>query len=135
MDIVVNKTLPPYIDEVYEQEKLLIEFSKSRGFQLFFWSADIDIINNLPSEKLNNKYYICHEEIEKLPLQIPPETNNHSFVRMGPKRTMFDVFFGHGGTTIFDETNGVVGDGHLGEKGHFIQYELFYKYITKNNLV
>ena len=47
MDIAVNKTLPPYIEEVYEQEKLLVEFSKSKGFQLFFWSADIDIINNL----------------------------------------------------------------------------------------
>ena len=75
------------------------------------------------------------EEIEKLPLEIPPGTNNHSFVRMGQKKTIFDVFFEHGGTTIFDETNEVVGDGHLGEKGHFIQYELFYKYITKNNLI
>ena len=135
MDIAVNKTLPPYIEDVYEQEKLLVEFSKSTGFQLFFWSADIDIINNLPSEKLRNKYYILHEEIEKLPLEIPPGTNNHSFVRMGQKKTIFDVFFEHGGTTIFDETNEVVGDGHLGEKGHFIQYELFYKYITKNNLI
>lgn len=135
MDIAVNKTLPPYIEEVYEQEKLLIQYSKSKGFQLFFWSADIDVINNLPSEKLKNPYYLLHEEIEKLPLEIKPGENNHSFVRMGPKRTMFDVFFKHGGTTIFDETNGVVGDGHLGENGHRIQYELFYKYITKNNLI
>jgi hypothetical protein len=135
MEIALNKTLPPYIEEVYEQEKLMIQFSKSKGFQLFFWSSDIDIINNLPPEKLNNKYYILHEEITKLPLLIQLEKNNHSFVRMGAKRTMFDVFFEHGGTTIYDETNGVVGDGHLGEKGHFIQYELFYKYITKNNLI
>jgi hypothetical protein len=134
-EIAVNKTLPPYIEEVYEQEKLIKEFSKSKGFRLFFWSADIDVINNLPSEKLRNKYYILHEEIEKLPSEIPLGTENHSFVRMGQKRTMFDVFFEHGGTTIFDETNGVVGDGHLGENGHFVQYELFYKYITKNNLI
>lgn len=135
MDIAVNKTLPPYIEEVYEQEKLLIQYSKTKGFQLFFWSADIDVINNLPPQKLRNQYYLLHEEIEKLPLEIPPGVNNHSFVRMGPKRTMFDVFFNHGGTTIFDETNGVVGDGHLGENGHRIQYELFYKYIIKNNLI
>jgi hypothetical protein len=135
MDIAVNKTLPPYIDEVYEQEKLLLEFSKSKGFQVFFWSSDIDIINNLSSEKLNKVHYILHEEIEKLPLEIPFSDYNHCFVRMGMKRTIFDVFFNYGATTIFDETNKVVGDGHLGENGHFIQYELFYKYITKNNLI
>ena len=134
-DIAVNKTLPPYIEEVYEQEKLIREFSKSKGFRLFFWSADINVINNLSSEKLNKEYYLLHDEIENIPLDISTETNNHSFVRMGKKRTIFDVFFNHGATTIYDETNGVVGDGHLGENGHLIQYELFYKYITKNNLI
>jgi hypothetical protein len=134
-DIAVNKTLPPYIDEVYEQEKLITQFSKSKGFRLFFWSADIDIINNLPPEKLNNDLYLLHEEIGSLPVDIRPEINNHSFVRMGMKRTIFDVFFNNGATTIFDETNRVVGDGHLGENGHVIQYEMFYKYITKNNLI
>jgi hypothetical protein len=134
-DIAVNKTLLPYIEEVYEQEKLIREFSKSKGFRLFFWSADIDVINNLPSEKLNKEYYLLHDEIEKIPLDIPTQTNNHNFVRMGKKRTIFDVFFEKGGATISDETNEIVGDGHLGEKGHLIQYELFYKYITKNNLI
>jgi len=114
---------------------LIREFSKSKGFRLFFWSADIDVINNLPSEKLNKEYYLLHDEIEKIPLDILTQTNNHSFVRMGKKRTIFDVFFEKGGTTISDETNEIVGDGHLGEKGHLIQYELFYKYITKNNLI
>lgn len=135
MDIAVNKTLPPYIEEVYEQEKLIIQFSKSKGFQLFFWSSDVDVINNLPPQKLKNEYYILHDEIEKLPLEIPPSSNHHGFVRMGLKRTMFDVIFKHGGSTIYDETNGVVPDGHLGEHGHRIQYELFYKYITKNKLI
>jgi hypothetical protein len=133
-DIAVNKTLPPYIEEVYEQEKLIIELSKSKGFSLFFWSADIDIINNLPSIKLNNNYYLLHEEIEKIPLEIN-EVYNHSFVRMGKSRTIFDVFFKYGGTTIYDETNGIVGDGHLGEMGHLIQFELFYKNIIKNKLI
>jgi len=134
-DIAVNKTLPPHIEEIYEQEKLMKEFSNAKGFRLFLWSADVDIINNLPSAKLNNKYYLLHDEIEKTPLEIHSGTNNHSFVRMGMKRTIFDVFFNNGGTTIFDETNRVVGDGHLGEQGHLVQFELFYKYITKNNLI
>jgi hypothetical protein len=134
-DIAVNKTLPPYIEEVYEQEKLIREYSKSKGFRLFFWSADIGIINNLSPEKLNNEYYLLHDEIEKIPMDIFAGENNHSFVRPHMRRTIFDVFFNYGGTTIYDETNGVVGDGHLGEQGHLVQFELFYKYITKNNLI
>jgi hypothetical protein len=134
-DIAVNKTLPPYIEEVYEQEKLIREYSKSKGFRLFFWSADIDIINNLSSEKLNSEYYLLHDKIDGLPMDVSFIKNNRGFVRSDLRRTIFDVFFNHGGTTIYDETNGAVGDGHLGEQGHLVQFELFYKYITKNNLI
>jgi hypothetical protein len=135
-DIAVNKTLSPYIEEVYEQEKLIKEFSKSKGFRLFFWSADIDIINNLSSEKLNNEYYLLHKEIEKIPLDFPDSLNGGCFVRTHKsKKTIFDVFFNRGGSTIYHETNGVIGDGHLGEKGHQVQYELFYKYITENTQI
>lgn len=134
-DIALNKVLPLYIDEVYEQENLILEYAKAKHFQVFFWSSDIDIINNLPSENLNKKIYLLHQEIDKTPLMLPPSTDNHSFVRSEQQRTIFDVFFNHGGTTIYDETNGVVGDGHLGERGHQVQYELFYKYITENTLI
>lgn len=134
-EIAVNKTLPPYIEEVYEQEKLIREYSKSKGFRLFFWSADIDIINNLSSEKLNSEYYLLHDKIDRIPMDVSFTNSDHSFVRSEPRRTIFDVFFNHGGTTIYDETNGVVGDGHLGEQGHLVQFELFYKYITKNTLI
>jgi len=133
IDITLNKILPPQIDEIYNYEKLIIEYSKSKKFQVFFWSADIDIINNLPTEKLINKNYLLHHEINDLPSHIL--ASNNRFSRAEFKRTIFDVFFNHGGTTIFDETNGEVKDGHLGENGHLVQYELFYKYITKNNLI
>jgi hypothetical protein len=132
-EISLNKTLPLYIDEVYEQEKLLVEFSKSKEFQLFFWSADIDIINNLPAEKLINRKYILHEEINELPLEIVPP--HIVIARSEMKRTIFDVFYKYGGVTIGEESNWEIVDMHLGEKGHIIQSELFYKYIIKNNLI
>lgn len=134
-DVAFNKELPLYVEEIYEYEKLLYEYSKSKGFKIFFWSCDINIINNLSSEMINDKKYLIHDEIEQIPLEIPKGQNDHSFVRADFKRTIFDVFFKYGGTTIYDETNGVVGDGHLGEKGHRVQYELFYKYIIENTLI
>jgi len=133
MDIAVNKTLPPYIDEVYEQEKLLVEFSKSKEFQLFFWSADIDIINNLPAEKLINRKYILHEQINELPLEIGHP--HITIARSEMKRTIFDVFYKYGGVTIGEESNWEIVDMHLGEKGHIIQSELFYKYITEKKII
>jgi len=134
-DIALNKILPPYIDEVYEYENLILEYAKAKQFQVFFWSSDIDIINNLPSDKLYKRIYLLHQEIDKTPLMLPTGIENHSFVRSAQQRTIFDVFFNHGGTTIYDETNGEVGDGHLGERGHQVQYELFYKYIIENSLI
>ena len=134
MDIAVNKSLPPYIDEVYEQEKLLLEFSKSKGFQLFFWSPDIDIINNLPSEKLIDRKYILHEQINNLPLIIL-NSKHIQIVRPEIKRTIFDVFYEYGGVTIGEESNWEIVDMHLGEKGHIIQSELFYNYIMDSNLI
>lgn len=133
MDIAINKTLPPYIEEVYEQEKLINELSKLKGFQLFFWSADVDIINNLPTEKLFNKNYLLHHEINDL--MGHSNVGGKRFARTEFRKTIFDVIFNHGGDTIFEETNGEVEDGHLGEKGHMVQYELFYKYIKENSLI
>ena len=51
------------------------------------------------------------------------------------KRTIFDVFHQYGAMTIGEETNWQVRDNHLGEKGHIVQSELFYKYITEKKLI
>lgn len=134
MDIALQKTLLPCIEEIYEHEKLIYEYSKSKNFEVFFWSADIDIINNLPSEKLIDRKYILHEQINNLPLIIL-NSKHIQIVRPEPKRTIFDVFYEYGGVTIGEESNWEIVDTHLGEKGHIIQSELFYKYIIKNNLI
>jgi hypothetical protein len=132
-EIALNKTISLYIDEVYEKENLILEYSKSKKFKVFFWSADIDIINNLPSKKLNDRKYILHKEIDELPLNIVGE--HIHIARSEMRRTIFDVFFKYGGVTISEETNGNVMDNHLGEKGHVVQFELFYKYLTENSII
>ena len=133
-DIALQKTLIPCIEEIYEHEKLIYEYSKSKKFEVFFWSADIDIINNLPSEKLIDRKYILHDEINSLPLIIQGE-NYIRINRPELKRTIFDVFHQYGAVTVGEETNWEVQDYHLGEKGHIIQSELFYKYITEKKLI
>jgi hypothetical protein len=122
--IAVNRSHPMQIDEIYQFEKLLKEYSNSKGFHIFFWSADIDIINDLPNNKLSDFNYILHDEIMKLP---PFNLNNDKI------RTMFDVIFKHGGKTIEEELGFNIFDGgHLGESGHKVQAELFYDYLVKH---
>jgi hypothetical protein len=121
-DIALQKTLIPCIEEIYEHEK----------FEVFFWSADIDIINNLPSEKLIDRKYILHDKINSLPLIVQCGI---AVNRSEPKRTIFDVFYQYGAMTVGEETNWEIQDNHLGEKGHIIQFELFYKYITEKKLI
>ena len=133
-DIALQKTLPPCIEEIYEHEMFIYEYSKSKKFEVFFWSADVDIINNLPSEKLIDRKYILHDQINNLPLKIQAE-NHIQINRSEMKRTIFDVFYEYGGVTVAEETNYKVYDNHLGEKGHIIQSELFHKYITEKKLI
>ena len=133
-DIALQKILPLCIEEIYEHEKLIYEYSKSKKFEVFFWSADIDIINNLPTEKLIDKKYILHNQINNLPL-ILQDVNVIPINRPEFKRTIFDVFHQYGAMTIGEETNWQVRDNHLGEKGHIVQSELFYKYITEKKLI
>lgn len=132
IDVALQKTLPLCIDEIYENENLISEYSKSKGFEVFFWSADVDIINDLPTERLIDRKYILGDLINNIPSPIPYE-KHIQIHRASMKRTIFDVFYEYGGVTIAEETNWEVLDNHLGEKGHVVQSELFYKYITKKN--
>ena len=122
-EIAMNRSHPLHIQEIYNYQKILTEYSKSKKFYLFFWSADLDIINNLPDEELKDDRYILHDEISKLP---PFNSNNQKI------KTFFDVIFKYGGKTIEQETDDKILNGyHLGESGHRVQGELFYKYLLK----
>jgi len=120
--IASNRIHQIQIDEIYSYQKLLLEYASVKKFHLFFWSADVDIINCLPNKELLNDKYILNDEIVK----IPPLNIHHDKVR-----TLFDVIKKHGGKTIEEETNFTIHDGgHMGESGHQVQANLFYDYIT-----
>lgn len=115
-EIISNQLQTPYLDEIYNREKIIEQLSKSIGFELYFWSADASIIYDLPYEKLNQKKYILHNIIDK---EAP-----------GQLGSFFNTIKKYGGQTISEETNNIIPDIHLGESGHKVQFELFYEYIN-----
>jgi len=115
-EIISNQLQTPYLDEIYNREKIIEQLSKSIGFELYFWSADESIIYDLSNEKLNQKKYILHNIIDKK--------------ASGHRGHFFNTIKKYGGQTIFEETNNIISDIHLGESGHRVQFELFYEYIN-----
>ena len=119
-EIISNQLENPYLDEIYNREKIIEQLSKAIEFELYFWSADGTIIYDLPNEKLNQKKYILHNIIDK---KAP-----------GQLGSFFNTIKKYGGQTISEETNNTIPDIHLGESGHRVQFELFYDYINQIKL-
>jgi hypothetical protein len=114
-EIVYNRTHPFYIEEIYNYEKMIDQLSDSKKFKVYYWSAaENNIITNIPTEKLRQiKKYILSD-------QIHPDNNN-----------LRQIITKMGGLTIKEETDGFINDYHLGESGHKVQSELFYKHIIE----
>lgn len=118
-EILTNRMSKLYSDEIYQYEHLLEQYAKSKGFELYFWSTDNDIIYSLPKEEFAMRKYILNDKLE---------LGTYNNVHMGGD--MMSYIIKMGGKTIIDETNGAVLDMvHLGESGHIVQSELFYDYI------
>ena len=107
-----------YVEEIYDYENIIDTLAKSIGFNVYYWSVDNTVIQNLPPELLHQKKYILNELFDG------DEYNG-----------MLGVIIKNGGQTITQETNEVVNDDHFGEKGHLVQSELFYNYIIKTNSI
>jgi hypothetical protein len=122
-DIAVNRTNKLYREEIYDYEKIIDTLAKAIGFDVYYWSADSDLIfeKNLTGEYPLKKYILSD-------IVAPPDHSN------GYIDFHIIKFFGElGGLRICDETDFDVNDIHLGESGHKLQAELFYNYINKFN--
>lgn len=120
-EILNNRMSNLYSDEIYQYEHLLEQFAKSKGFELYFWSTDNEIIYNLPENEFRLKKYLLSNILE---------TGTYHNIHMGGDLMSYIVKMG--GKTIIDETEGAVMDMiHLGEFGHIIQSKLFFEHITK----
>jgi len=110
-EIIYNRTLIPYIYELYDYMKIMDRLSESVGFKLYYWGFNENLIYNLPKEELEQEKFLLCKKIK--------DRHHHCF------RVAHD----HGSQTITDETNGLIEDSHMGEKGHRVLAELFYDHI------
>lgn len=112
LDIAENNSNELYVQEIYNYENILDRLAESVGFKVFYWSADPYIINNLEYQFKKQPKYIYN-------LRVPHGKN------------FFWLINFYGGKTISQECEPHLYDMHLGEKGHQVQFELFYKYINE----
>jgi hypothetical protein len=111
IEIQVNRTEKPWIEEIYSFQKIIMELCKSIGCEIYFWSAD-DYINNKESIEFK-------ENIKSL----FPEANCDMTQYLRSR---------YGAHTIWEETNRVINDQqHYGESGHRIMGEIFTNEIIR----
>jgi hypothetical protein len=115
-EIVVNRSHPLYIQEVYYRMNLINYISNAVGFDIYYWSREEFLTYNGTSKVKNDRRFLLTDKI------------NYS-----KGDDIFKLIFKNGGETIIEETKGVVNDNHLGEKGHQVQAELFYDHIINYN--
>ena len=97
------------IEEIYSFQNFIEEFCNSLGCEIYFWSADDEIINKESNEFKSKRKYLF------------PEANIDMTQYLRRK---------YGAETIHEETSGEVLDQqHYGEKGHIVMGEIFYNEI------
>ena len=111
--IVLNRTLKPYVDELYDYENMVNRLSKSVGFNVFYWSIDNGMLYNVPNLHEKN-HYLLNDMIR----------DRHD--------NAFTVTNRNGGYKIVEETDGKIIDFHLGGTGHKVMGDLFYQHIIKH---
>jgi hypothetical protein len=110
-EITINRTLRPYIIQIYDYMKIMDRLSETVGFKLYYWTFIEDLIYNLRKEILLQEKYLLCDKIE--------DRHHHCF------RVAYD----NGSQTITQETNGLIEDSHMGEKGHKVLAKLFHNHI------
>jgi hypothetical protein len=108
-EICANRTHPLYVTDIYRYIKIINKLAEAIGFDIYFWSVDDCIIYDLPTDKKNFKYYLLNDT----------KTGN----------AFDEILLQSNNGRIKEETNGLINDLHLGESGHKVQADLFFKHI------
>jgi hypothetical protein len=110
--ITYNRTSELYFDEVFNYIKLIDVLTKAKNFKTYYWFSDQGLIEKLNTETPNKDRFILW------------------------KNEMLYMVYRKGGKNIQQETNGEVGDNHLGESGHIVQANLIYDHLMgKKNII
>lgn len=113
--IIENRKHTLWQYEIHQYMKFIMNFCYQKKLHIYFWSSEDE--NLLYGEHALKKY-----EYDK---------NSHVIKNNNRIGLVFDLI-SKGSSTIEIDTNGVIKDCHLGEKGHFDMANLFYNYIIQN---
>jgi hypothetical protein len=108
-EVWVNRSCSAFTNEIYSFEKLIDDYAKHKGFEVFYWGLMNDVINSEPDEFRYKRKYML------------PEANMN----------MIEYFALNGFESIIVETNRTVWDHHPGQIGYEVMADLFYNDLIK----
>jgi hypothetical protein len=110
IEILHNRTHPLYFQDIYDFEQIVNQLALLGGFDVYYWTVEKNLIYNLPKNLKKQKKYLCAKHV----------VDDDSF---------FNLVYKNGGKRIFEETNDVVYDFHMGESGHKVMADLMFNHI------
>lgn len=121
--IAINRQSFAWTYEIVRYQQMIDTLSNLIGFKVYYWFTDDYLFNNFKKiENVNQEKYILNDLISTF--KRSEKTKQYCCIP-------FNIVNQFGGTTLYDETNFVEDDMHLGGDGHRVQAELFYCYLTK----
>ena len=124
-EILVNRTHPLWKTEVMNWIKFINVFVEKIGVEAYHWSSDDRIFDAQNKEVFNDNKFIVVRDPGAIESQIYVDKHNMMWYLTHQDH--------NGGTQkgkIMDETNYEIMDGHMGELGHKVQFEMFYDHIS-----
>ena len=124
-EILVNRTHPLWKTEVMNWIKFINVFVEKIGVEAYHWSSDDRIFDAQNKEVFNDNKFIVVRDPGAIESQIYVDKHNMMWYL-----THQDHYGGTQKGKIMDETNYEIMDGHMGELGHKVQFEMFYDHIS-----
>lgn len=119
--LTLERSYEIYMEDTINYERIINEYANYKGFKVYFWDGDYYDKAKILFEK--SKY--------------PYRRISLKYMDIG----LFTEVFRRGGQTISMETNCIIDDGHMGETGHKILFEVLYeeissiKYFDKKSII
>ena len=113
--IKLERDNPIYLEDVIHYERVINEIANHVGFKVYFWDGDF----NQNSKILFAKSTYINRRI------------GFKYVRNG--KDIFQEAIRRGGQNLWMETDGLIKDTHMGEKGHLKLSEIIYEEISSSN--
>lgn len=130
-EILVNRTHNLWSHEVIKWIRIINIFVKNAGAEVYHWTSDENIFNIKNNNVKNDKSFIIVDDEDFLKNEKSKDKHSLMWYFTHPERYDGNIQLGK----IVDETEGLVPDNHMGEYGHKVQADFFYKHIINNTTI